>query len=206
MARKRMLDPGIWTDGDVIQLTNDELVVFVGCISLSDDEGIFEADPHAMYFALARREHTPETIRQALDKIETLGMIVRYDKFAFLPNFYKHQTLNRPSYTKRRRPPLEVVRRHPDYIAGWEETFSHYEGRGEERRFVEVSYPGVSAHGTLSEGSDTDPGAVTPNRKEINRKEINGREGKGREREGKGPEEPALIKLFRENVGKAESG
>ncbi len=136
-----MIDPGIWRDSNVIKLTNDEFIVWLGCISSADDEGIIEPDPDSLFFELGRRELTPEKISDALDRIADLGMIVRYDRYAFLPNWFKHQTLNRPTRTKLIRPPQFIVEKYPEYITSWEETFSFWQGRGDVREFIEVSYP-----------------------------------------------------------------
>ena len=141
MARKRMIDPGIWRDSNVIKLSNDEFIVWVGCISTADDEGIIEPDPDSLYFELARKELTPEIIASALKTLSELEMIIRYDRFAFLPHWFKHQTLNRPSPTKLTRPPRSIVERYQDYISAWESTYSYYTGKGDEKRLVEASYP-----------------------------------------------------------------
>jgi len=45
MPRKRMIDPSIWDDPDVGELSSDEFKLFIGCISLADDEGRLDADP-----------------------------------------------------------------------------------------------------------------------------------------------------------------
>jgi len=39
MARKRMIDPGIWTDEGFIELTSNSRLLFIGIISNADDEG-----------------------------------------------------------------------------------------------------------------------------------------------------------------------
>jgi hypothetical protein len=39
MARKRMIDPGIWTDEGFIELSGEARLMFIGIISNADDEG-----------------------------------------------------------------------------------------------------------------------------------------------------------------------
>jgi len=141
MARKRMIDPGIWRDSNVIKLSNDEFIVWIGCISSADDEGIIEPDPDSLFFEMGRRELTSEKIASALDRLAKLEMIIRYGRYAFLPNWFKHQTLNRPTRTKMIRPPRSIVEKYPSYIAAWEETFSFWQGKGDAREFIEVAYP-----------------------------------------------------------------
>jgi len=45
MPRRRMIDPAIWDDPDVGELGPQEFRLFIGCISLADDEGRLDADP-----------------------------------------------------------------------------------------------------------------------------------------------------------------
>ena len=117
MARKRMLSPDLWTDGKSIRLKNDELLFFIGMISMADDEAIVEADPGSLHFRLARQEFSPEKIEDLLQRLHDEGMIVRYNGYAFLPNFFKHQKLDRPTMTKLKRPPAEIVRQYPEYLS-----------------------------------------------------------------------------------------
>lgn len=39
MPRRRMIDPTFWTDPDVRKLSLEERLLFIGCISMADDEG-----------------------------------------------------------------------------------------------------------------------------------------------------------------------
>jgi hypothetical protein len=48
MARKRMIDPGFWDDEDVGQLTNDERLLFLGCISNADCFGKLTGSPASL--------------------------------------------------------------------------------------------------------------------------------------------------------------
>ena len=48
MARRRMIDPSIWDDPEVGELTPTEFKLFVGLISMADDEGRLEADPRTL--------------------------------------------------------------------------------------------------------------------------------------------------------------
>jgi len=52
MPRKRMIDPSIWDDPDVGELSSDEFKLFIGCISMADDEGRLDADPRALRKAI----------------------------------------------------------------------------------------------------------------------------------------------------------
>lgn len=45
MARKRMIDPSIWTDVKIGSLSRDERLLFIGCFSNADDEGRLPGNP-----------------------------------------------------------------------------------------------------------------------------------------------------------------
>ncbi len=168
MPRKRMLDPGIWTDDKIMQLSDSAFIVFIGCISNADDEGIFETNPSSLFFKLARKCITPDVITTSLDEIAVIKLIIRFGVYAFFPNWYKHQTLNRPSTTKFKRPPPEEIKKLPLYIEGWESAFSYYKGKGEDRERVSVQYPFKELSLQFHEHSVSPHGVVTPNRNERN--------------------------------------
>lgn len=48
MPRRRMIDPSIWDDPEVGELTPTEFKLFIGLISLADDEGRLEADARTL--------------------------------------------------------------------------------------------------------------------------------------------------------------
>ena len=164
MARKRMIDPGIWTDPKVIKLSNNAFIVFVGLISHADDEGIVEIDPDALYFKLARRDLEPEKITECIQEIAQQELLVIYGRYGFFPNWFKHQTLNRPTETKYVRPPKEIIGKYPQYIEKWEQTFK------KEYPFNEHS---LNTHGQISESSVNPHEIHNANRKEKNRIEGN---------------------------------
>jgi hypothetical protein len=123
MARKRMLSPDIWRDKKTIQLTNEEFILMIGAISAADDEGIIEPDPGSFFFELGRQELSTETIQKGFDKLFKLGILVKYGDYAFFPNWFKHQYLDKPQPTKHERPPKSVIDQFPKYAKQWIETF-----------------------------------------------------------------------------------
>jgi len=48
MARKRMVDPGIWEDPGFNKLSHGARLLFIGMISNADDEGYLRADPPSL--------------------------------------------------------------------------------------------------------------------------------------------------------------
>src|SRR3972149_2589182 len=104
MARKRSLDPDIWGDSKFLKLSTFAKVIFLGCISLADDEGILEVSPITIKFKLGLLE-SEQDIEISLIKLQELQMIVLYqnNELAYLPNFLKHQTIQFPVPTKYQR-------------------------------------------------------------------------------------------------------
>jgi hypothetical protein len=133
MARKRMIDPALWTDPKVIQLDTKSVMVFVGIITHADDEGIIELDPTSLYFKLARTDITFQDIPKIIQNLESVALIRTYGTYGFLPTWYKHQNLKgrKPQPTKAVRPPAQIVSLYPQYISEWEETFSTKDSQAE---------------------------------------------------------------------------
>lgn len=52
MARRRFVHPAIWSDGRIQEMTRDERLLFVGMITLQDDEGRLVASPVSLRGAI----------------------------------------------------------------------------------------------------------------------------------------------------------
>jgi hypothetical protein len=166
-----MLDPAIWNDKETIRLSPEGFILFIGLISQADDEGIVEIDPESLHWRLGRKELSEERIAELLPEINNKGLIEIYGDYAFLPNWFKHQALNRPNETKLRRPPAELLQKHPSYIEGWENAFSSKD--------KPAKYPFGTMQIQLSEDSLNDHGALSEPSMPMERK---GKEEKGKER------------------------
>lgn len=143
MAKRRMIDSEIWHDRKVVKLSNDAFILWVATISMADDEGIFEYDPDAWFYGIARKDLTPEKIEAAMGEIKGQRMVVMYgDGYGFIPAWFKHQNLSHPTLTKNRRPPRNIVEQFPEYIAAWMKTFTTYKkGPDEKRETITPEYP-----------------------------------------------------------------
>ena len=109
MARKRMIDPGIWTNEEFGALSLLAQILFIGIISNSDDEGRLKAS--AKFIKATIRPYSMEdydTITVALQEIYDTGMVVPYEadgtQYAMLPNWLKFQYIQKP--TPSQIPPL----------------------------------------------------------------------------------------------------
>lgn len=106
MARKRMIDPDFWSDEKLGLCNRDERLLFMGLISNADDEGRGRAN-----FKLIKSTIFPydedlssEDIQKMLLSLSKLKLVIFYEvdsqEFYFLPNFLKHQNINRPTPSK----------------------------------------------------------------------------------------------------------
>lgn len=70
MARKRMIDPSIWTDVKIGSLSRDERLLFIGCFSNADDEGRMPGNPAFLRSVIFPYDDLSiEEVRQMRDRI-----------------------------------------------------------------------------------------------------------------------------------------
>lgn len=121
MARKRQIDPDIWTS---VQFTNlkdlGARVLFIAMFSNADDEGRLRAHPaYLKMVAFPRDSYTEQDILDWRNQIETQGLIKVYsngsnpDEYLYLPTFPKHQAINK-RYPSKLPPPPTVPLPHTD--------------------------------------------------------------------------------------------
>lgn len=150
MARKRMLSPDIWESETFSSLSDLEKIVFIGLISLSDDEGRGKANPSYIKSTLFPYDEGRRVadIKSALSKIarcmSTQFYSVNGNDYYVLTNWNKWQKIDRPTKSKLPPPPM----------FGVGETTSLYE---ENKKLDEGS---TSTRRMLDEGS-------SPNRSRI---------------------------------------
>jgi len=157
-AKKRMIDPGIWTDPKIMKLSSVSVLIFIGMISNADDEGIIEAEPDSLYFRLARKDITIDMIKEALEDFGACGLVRLYGGYAFFPNWFKYQNLKgrKPQETKFRRPPKEYLT--DEYRNEWLETFR----RGSEAPYpFETCFPSGEAPVSNREMEDKEPSTTS---------------------------------------------
>ncbi len=97
--RKRMIRPDIWQDPDFGMLSSLAKLVFIGLISLADDEGKLNGHPIVIGSALFPYRNVEfEEVMQTLIEIEQkLKSVIFYkykdEMFIWLKNWEKHQTI-----------------------------------------------------------------------------------------------------------------
>ena len=99
MARKRTLDPGIWTSDQFIGLTHRQRLMFIGLISNADDEGRLRGENKKIKALIFPGDHIPIsqiendlqflTFKKLIHRWQTEGEI-----YIELPTWHKYQKLN----------------------------------------------------------------------------------------------------------------
>lgn len=107
MARNRMLKASIWTDEKLTECSVNAHHLFILCISQADDAGILCVKPKILhdlvYFGRAERPAL-ESTEKALKELFSQFLLIPYEvdgtPYAFMPNWFSHQKINRPSPSK----------------------------------------------------------------------------------------------------------
>lgn len=124
MARKRMLSPDIWESNSFSGLSDLAKLVFIGMISLSDDEGRGKANPSyikSMLFPYDENRRVAD-VKSALLEIarcmSTQFYNVNGNDYYHLTNWEKWQNINRPTKSKLPAPPMcgegEEIKENPE--------------------------------------------------------------------------------------------
>lgn len=119
MARKRMIDPSFWTDEKLGECSRDERLLFMGLVSNADDEGYGRANPKLLRSSIFPYDDLRVSdCEKWLSRLGGLGLIALYEvdgqTYYHLPNFLKHQTINRPTPSSIPKPTEEAATRFSD--------------------------------------------------------------------------------------------
>lgn len=125
MAKRRMIDPSIWDDPDVGELSGDAFKLFIGLISNADDDGRVEADPRKLKKIVFGYRDDLSSASVAAIRAELLGRlssVVLYAvgdrEYIALLRWCNYQTIAREKHVPSKLPPpsdgiLEDAPRHP---------------------------------------------------------------------------------------------
>lgn len=102
MARKRQIDPGIWTSEQFCGITEyGARLLFIGMFSNADDEGRLKASPVHLKTIVFPADQVPtEDVEKWRNELSTLGLIIVYKfngvEYLFIPKFSTHQFISKP--------------------------------------------------------------------------------------------------------------
>lgn len=106
MARKRMIDPSFWSDEKVGTVEPRARLLFMGLISQADDAGRLNGHPALIKSLIFPYDYdiSLSDVEQWICLLANKNLIQRYEvdsqKYILIPNFNKHQTINRPQPSK----------------------------------------------------------------------------------------------------------
>ncbi len=114
MARKRMIDPSIWTDEGMADLTPRQQLLYIGLFSNADDEGRMKASPAALRLTLPTLYSAVPTAEIAEDTAAVVGAmrrLIRYEvdgrTYIAFRNYRQWQRIDKPSASILPEPPEE---------------------------------------------------------------------------------------------------
>lgn len=106
MARKRMIDPNFWRDEKIGELEPIARLIFIGLWNFADDNGVGRANPKLLKADILPYDDTfrVSDFQKCLDKLSMFKLITLYEieeqKYYYINNFLKYQTINRPTPSK----------------------------------------------------------------------------------------------------------
>lgn len=99
MARIRSVKPEFWTDGDMLKLSRDARLFYIGLWNFVDDCGVIEGDPMTLKARVFPCDNID--VEQLITELESHRKILRYsngDKkpWLLIKSFINHQVIDRP--------------------------------------------------------------------------------------------------------------
>jgi len=105
MARRRMIDPGIWTSEHNLNLIFRQRLLFIGLISNADDAGRIKGNPNFVRAVVFPYDDIPKLATENdLQVLEKEGLIQRYNcedvDYIQLKKWDKYQRIDKPQPSK----------------------------------------------------------------------------------------------------------
>ena len=111
MPRIRSVKPSFWGDEKIAELSRDARLLFIGLVSLADDDGRFLASHQSIAGYIFPNDHdiTHKKLSAWLDELAYQGLVTLYDKgrirYGAIPKFRKHQRISHPQESTLPPPP-----------------------------------------------------------------------------------------------------
>ena len=103
MARKRMIDPGYWSDDKIIELEPIQRLLFIGMWNFADDAGVLKYSPKQIKARIFPADNiTPGKLNAWLVNLHEIGLILlNEDKTLIkIKGWSNYQKINRPQASK----------------------------------------------------------------------------------------------------------
>lgn len=115
MPRNRMIKPDFWDDEKMSQLSRDARLVFIALWNFSDDYAVVKGN-HVWLknhiFPYDDNLELPEFeawLKELAQKRRIIPFNHNKERYYFITNFEKHQTINRPSQQRNPEPPDDIL-------------------------------------------------------------------------------------------------
>ena len=114
MARIRTVKPQFWGDDKVSQLSRDARLLFLGIVSMADDQGRFLASAASIAgFVFPNDDIPPKKLANWLEELTRLGLVVVYNggrvKYGAIPKWRRHQRISHPQSSPLPPPPPDAL-------------------------------------------------------------------------------------------------
>ena len=115
MARSRMIKPEFWDDEKLAKISRDARLLFIGLWNQADDYGVVKGNATWLKNHIFPYEDSLSTqaFKKWITELENGKWILPFDdngeRFYYIRNFTKHQTINRPSKQRNAIPPDTLI-------------------------------------------------------------------------------------------------
>lgn len=115
MARNRIIKPEFWDDEKLCTISRDARLIFIGLLTNSDDYGVVKG--HAGWLKSRIFPYDEDLslnkFKDYLLSLEKINVIypftINSEKYYFIKNFLKHQTIDKPSKNRNPEPPQDIL-------------------------------------------------------------------------------------------------
>lgn len=102
MARNRMIKPKFWDDSKIAKISRDSRLLYIGLWTFSDDVGVVIGNSIWLKSKIFPYDQIQvQQFEKWLSELATHGFICQFsykgENFIYLPNFARHQVINRPN-------------------------------------------------------------------------------------------------------------
>lgn len=98
MARIRTIKPEFWTDGDLLKISRDSRLFYVGLWNFADDNGVLEYNLISLKAKIFPMDNI--NIKKLVTELASINKIIIYSvddkEYLFLKNLSNHQVIDRP--------------------------------------------------------------------------------------------------------------
>jgi hypothetical protein len=165
MPRNRMIKPSFWDDEKLAtRLSKSARLLYIALWNFSDDYGVVKGNALWLKRTIfGYEEDTIEIFNDWLQELQDQKLLFPFhasdEKYYFIKNFLKHQTINRPSKCYRNpEPPEDILKKKPiseDSVSAHDPLTTEGEVKGKVKlKGNGVSEGSVRAHDSLNESDE----------------------------------------------------